>query len=344
MPKITNISALSFFLMMLFFTASSGLQAAVDDESLEFEDYPLTDPLKYPDWFKQSFLDLRDDLEESIEDGKKGIIVYFGQKRCPYCQKLINVNFGQLSIESYTRKHFDLIPIDIWGIEEVTDTNGVTMTQRDFALREKTNFTPSMLFIDHTGKVVMRLRGYYPPYQFMAALQYVAEEHYKREKFHVYLSRGTSTLRFEKEDMVEEEFFMQPPYNLDRSHFQGERPLVVFFEHGDCHACDILHAQPLKHRAVSRLFDRFDSVQLNMFDDTPVVTPDGQRKTASEWAREMEIFYAPSMVFFDEYGKEIIRIDSVIRFFRLRNVLNYILSGAYRVQPSFQIWRSENDL
>ena len=344
MSVIKNIVVHSLFTCMLFLFTATSLYAASEEESLVFDDYPLDDPLKYPDWFKQSFLDLRDDLEESIESGKKGIIVYFGQKRCPYCQKLINVNFAQPEIESYIRKHFDLIPIDIWGIEEVTDTNGVTMSQNEYSLLEKTNFTPSLLFIDHSGEVVMRLRGYYPPYQFMAALQYVAEEHYKREKFQVYLSRADQTLRFEKGDMVEEDFFMQPPYNLDRSRFEGDKPLVVFFEHGDCHACDVLHTQPLKHRAVSQLFERFDSVQLNMFSDTPVITPEGKRKTASEWAKEMDIFYAPSMVFFDEHGKEIIRIDSVIRFFRLRNVLNYILSGAYRTQPSFQIWRSENVL
>ena len=343
MYRTKIIFSIFFIIGTLFFFASSNLYAATDDDALEFDDYPLEDPLKYPDWFKRSFLDLRDDLEESIENGKKGIIVYFGQKRCPYCQKLINVNFTQPDIESYTREHFDLIPIDIWGIEEVTDINGVTMSQRDYALREKTNFTPSLLFLDHNGKVVMRLRGYYPPYQFMAALQYVAEEHYKREKFHVYLSRGEDTLRFEKGDMADEDFFIPPPFNLNRSIFKGEKPLVVFFEHGDCHACDILHAQPLKHRAISQLFERFDSVQLNMYSDTPVITPTGQRTTASDWAKEMEIFYAPSMVFFDEQGKEIIRIDSVIRFFRLRNVLNYILSGAYRLQPSFQIWRDQNN-
>ncbi|MBT8440695.1 MAG: thioredoxin, partial [Gammaproteobacteria bacterium] len=69
---------------------------------------------------------------------------------------------------------------------------------------------------------------------------------------------------------------------------------------------------------------------------------DGERTTAREWANKLNIFYAPSMVFFDENGREIIRLDSVVRFFRLRNVLNYILSGAYKTQPNFQAWRFEN--
>jgi thioredoxin-related protein len=323
---------------MLSFSAHS----SPDEDALAFDDFPLMDTISYPAWFKQSFLDLEDDLLESLDSGKKGLIVYFGQKRCPYCQMLLDVNFGQNEIESYTREHFDLVPIDIWSVEEVTDPRGSTLTQREYAIREGTMFTPALLFYDKNGEVVMRLRGYYPPYQFMAALQYVAEEHYKRESFKVYLARGDQTLRFEKDDMVEEDFFSQPPYNLDRSRFEGERPLVVFFERGNCHACDILHTEPLKHRAVAKLFERFESIQLNMYQDTPVITPEGKRTTAKQWAHDLNIFYAPSMVFFDKKGKEIIRLDSVVRFFRLRNVLNYIISDAYKNQPNFQAWRFEN--
>lgn len=317
---------------------------AIDDEeaAYEFDDFPLMETLGYPEWFKSSFLDLQEDLEESLDNDKQGIIVYFGQKRCPYCQMLFDVNFGQPEIEAYTREHFDLIPIDIWGVEEVTDTKGVVLTQREYALRERTNFTPSLLFYNAEGDQVMRLRGYYPPYQFMAALQYVAEEHYKREPFRVYLARGLQNERFEKEDLNEQDFFTEPPYNLDRSLFKAERPLVVFFEQGDCHACDVLHSEPLKHRAVARLFRQFDSVQLNMHSDTPVITPDGQRITAREWANQLNIFYAPSLVFFDQQGREIIRLDSVVRFFRLRNVLNYVISGAYQAQPNYQLWRTQS--
>ncbi|MGD2117799.1 MAG: thioredoxin fold domain-containing protein [Chromatiales bacterium] len=326
------------FIFLLLLSAS----AAATDDPHDFDDFPLAEPLTYPKWFKQSFLDLQEDLNESIENGKQGIIVYFGQKRCAYCRMLMDVNFGQKEIENYTREHFDLIPIDIWGVQEVTDTKGHVLTERDYSLREGTNFTPSLLFYNADGDLVLRLRGYYPPYQFMAALQYVAEGHYKREKFRVYLARGDKSMRFEKDDLVEEEFFSPPPYNLDRTRFPGERPLVVFFEQGDCHACDVLHTEPLKHMAIAKLFSQFESVQLNMHRDTPVITPQGEKTTARKWAEELDIFYAPSMVFFDENGKEIIRLDSVVRFFRLRNVLNYVISGSYNIQPSFQKWRSES--
>jgi thioredoxin-related protein len=317
--------------------------AAADADSaagLEFDDAPLAEPLEHPAWFKESFLDQSHDLEEAVAAGKRGIVVYFGQRRCPYCKMLLQNGFGPPDIETYTRRHFDVVAIDIWGLQEVKDLDGRVLTERDYSLREGTNFTPSLLFYDAKGRLALRLRGYYPAYTLRAALEFVADGHHEREAFNAYLARGDSTLSFEPGDLIEEPFFVPPPHNLDRSRVRGERPLLVFFERGECHACDVLHTQPVQERAIRDLFYRFDAVQLDMRADTPVVTPDGRRTTARQWAEELGLFYAPSLLFFDEGGREILRVDSVVRFFRLRNVLNYVLSKGYLDEPDYQRWRA----
>ena len=38
-------------------------------------------------------------------------------------------------------------------------------------------------------------------------------------------------------------------------------------------------------------------------------------------------------------ASEILRVDSVVQFYRLRNVLDYVASGAYKEFPTFQRWR-----
>lgn len=327
-------------LSLLFWSCLTWAAAEpADDDSLEFDDFPLDELLEYPDWFKRSFLDLQADLRDAVASDKKGIVVYFGQKRCAYCKMLIEVNFGLSDITAYTRRNFDLIPIDIWGVDEVTDVKGEVLTEQEYALREKTNFTPSLIFYDADGKEAHRLRGYYPPYTFRAALEYVADKHYQRESFADYLARGEHGTAFEPGDLNEEDFFIPPPHNLDRSRFPSKRPLVVFFEQGNCHACDILHGQPLQEPAINRLIRKFDNVQLDIRADTPVITPAGERTTAKQWAKELGLFYTPSLLFFDEQGKEIIRVDSVVRFYRLRNVINYITSRGYLYEPDYQRWR-----
>ena len=64
-------------------------------------------------------------------------------------------------------------------------------------------------------------------------------------------------------------------------------------------------------------------------------------ESAKAWADKLGLSYAPTIIFYDESGKEIIRVDSVVGFFRLKNVLRYVNTRAYRKQPSYQIWRIE---
>ena len=141
-------------------------------------------------------------------------------------------------------------------------------------------------------------------------------------------------------EMNYEDFFSPAPHALDRSRFPGQRPLVVFFEQADCHACDILHSGPLQQADIRERFTKLDAAELNMWRDTPVITPDGQRTTSKQWADKLGLFYTPTLIFFDEQGKEILRVDSVVQFYRLSNVLDYVLSGAYREYPTFQQWRT----
>ncbi len=321
---------------------SSWAQNPPGDDTSAFDDFPLEQPLQHPQWLKESFLFLKDDLQQAVSNGKQGIIVYFGQQRCAYCKKLFDVDFGLADILTYTLRHFDVIPVDIWGVQELTDLKGQVLTERDYALREGTNFTPSLIFYDAQGREALRLRGYYPPYQFRAALEYVADAHYKDETFGDYLERADPTLTCESGELNPEDFFSPPPYNLDRSQIPGERPLVVFFEQSDCHACDVLHSEPLHEPAIHRGFEGFDNVQLDIWSDTPVVTPDGHRTTAKGWARSLGLFYTPSILFFDERGHDIIRVDSVAHFYRLRSVLNYITSRGYLAEPHYQLWRASS--
>jgi thioredoxin-related protein len=332
--------SISAALSVLLALAALPLRAAVVDNPSDysFDDFPREEILEYPDWFKESFLYLPDDLEAAVAAGKAGLVVYFGQRRCAYCHKLMDVNFALEDIVEYTRRNFDVVPIDIWGVAEVTDLDGEVLTERDYSLKHGTNFTPSLIFYDRDGREALRLRGYYPPYQFRAALEYVADGHYRKESFRDYLARGEGRLVFDLDELNVQDFFAPPPYNLDRSRFPGERPLAVFFEQGECHACDVLHGQSLRKPAIYRLFEGFDNVQLDMWSDTPVITPDGRRTTARDWAADLGLFFAPTIIFFDERGQEIMRVDSVVGFFRLRNVLNYVTSKAYLTE-SYQSWR-----
>jgi len=328
---------LAVFLLLCLVLAP--LTAAEQDDHLVFDDQPLEEPLTFPDWFKLSFLDLREDLQEARDSGKDGLIVYFGQKYCAYCRQFLEKDLVKEDIRVYMQAHFDVIGIDIHGHNSVTGLDGETLEESRFAARERTNFTPSLVFYGRDGEEALRLRGYYPPYRFRAALEYVADGYYRKEEFREYLARADVPLVFEPGDLSEESFFMPGPYMLDRSRMQGERPLLVVFEQGNCHACDVLHTGPLREAGIRRRIEQLEAVQLSYWSDTPVVTPAGEHTTARKWAEKMRLFYTPTLIFFDSNGAEIIRVDSVVQFYRLQNVLDFILEGGYREYPTFQLWR-----
>lgn len=313
--------------------------AVAEQDFPEFDDQPLQEPLAFPDWFKLSFLDLREDLAEAHKSNKAGMVVYFGQKYCAYCRQFLEHDLARDDIRLYMTERFDVIGIDIHGHNQVTDLQGVSLDETRFATREKTNFTPSVVFYGLDGEEALRLRGYYPPYRFRAALEYVADGHYREETFPKYLARADVPLVFEPGDLSEESFFLPGPYMLDRSRIAGERPLVVIFEQGNCHACDVLHTGPLQDAGIRQRFGQLEVVQLSFWSDTPVVTPSGERLTAHQWAERLGLFYTPTLIFFDANGHEIIRVDSVVQFYRLQNVLDYILEGGYLEHETFQRWR-----
>jgi len=283
-----------------------------------------------PAWFKNSFLDLKEDIHEAAAQNKR-LLVYFGQNGCPYCAELFNNNFSQKHIVDYTRKHFDALEINLWGDREVTDFSGEAMSEKQFAAKHKVWFTPTILFFDKHNQQVLRINGYYPPHQFLSALKYVAEKHEKELSFREYYVRHSPPSAAGR--LHTEAFFANPPYNLAIRE-QG-RPIAVFFEQKDCAGCDQLHNNIFKHPTTMEQIKRFKVIQLNRWGDTPVVTPDGRKITARKWADELDITYVPSAVLFDE-GKEVIRVEAFLKSFHVQSVLDYVASGAYRRQSSLQ--------
>ncbi len=283
-----------------------------------------------PSWFALSFLDLRDDLAEAKHDGKR-LLLYFGQEGCPYCKKLIEVNFAQRGIVEKTRGHFTTVALDIWGDRQVTWIDGRQMTEKEFARLLRVQFTPTLLFLDERGKAIVRLNGYYPPQRFEAVLDYVAARRERSQSLTDYL--GIAAKEPAHAHLHDEAFFMGPPYDLRRA--PGERPLAVLFETVDCAACDELHRDGFARPDVKAQVGRFDVARFSIGARTALTTPAGRATTAYAWAREQGITYAPTLVLFDG-STEVLRIEAYFRPFHLASALDYVASGSYRAEPSFQ--------
>jgi len=286
-----------------------------------------------PAWFKNSFLDIREDVAEAAEADKR-VILYFYQDGCPYCEKLLRDNFGDRDISTTARQHFDVIAINIWGDREVTDTAGEPTTEKAFAADLGVQYTPTMLLLDEDAHVVLRIDGYFPPHQFHQGLRYVALKRESQESFPEFYHAQETKAASGK--LHEEGGFLEHPLRLADHRAESERPLVVMFEQPVCAACDELHDDILRRPPVAYSLSNLDAAIVDRWSSDVIQTPNGRELPARDWADQLGILYTPSLVFFDEQGQEMFRTEAYLKGFHIHGALDYVATGAYEHQPSFQ--------
>ncbi len=340
MQSLIRLAAVVFAALLC---SCSVMAATPAEDAYSFIDLPTDYLDEHPDWFKSSFNNLPEDLDDALASGKKGLIVYFGQPHCAYCQALIRDNLSKGDLVRYLRLNFEVVGLNAHSIEKMTGMDGIAKPINEFAIEQKAQLTPTLLFFVKGRKLALKLVGYHTPYKMRAALEYVVDEHYKTKRFGEYLEQADPPPLFADETLNPDPIFSPPPHALDRSRFAAKKPLLVIFEQPRCHACDVLHSEPLKNAQVRKRLDDYEVVQLNVWDDaTRVLIPDGRRMTARQWARDLGLFYAPTLLLFDERGKEVFRVDSVVQFSRLTNVLRYVAEKAYLKYPLFQLWNRDH--
>ena len=319
---------------------SAAAQSSTVTESGEYGDTPLGEyrgamATTHPAWFKQSFLEFEEDIDEAAAEGKR-LMLYFHQDGCPYCNLLVEHNFTDEVLGKKVQKHFDVVTINMWGDREVIQVGGRPFTEKTLAAALNVNFTPTLLFFSEERDVVLRLDGYLPPEDFDQALDFVAGRLEKKQTFTEF--RAALATRPESGGIRKLAQTLDAPYDL--SALSGERPVAVLFEEANCANCDLLHDKTLKDPAAAPLLGEIDIVQLDRWSDTPVRLHDGTEVTAQRWATALGISYLPAILLLDPTGKEILKINAQFRTFHILGALDYAISGAWRQEPSFQRYLS----
>ena len=248
-----------------------------------------------PDWFVESFLDIREDAAEAAKQGKR-LMLYFMQDGCPYCKRLVTVNWRQPHIVEKTQRNFMAVAINIWGDREVTAADGRRMPEKRFAAALKVQFTPTLVFFDERGRVAHRINGYLPPEEFYAALDGAAGNPPPAST-----SVGSVDLRG-----------------------RSGKPLAVLLLSPNCDACDELERH-LKSAGLRAQLSRFDL--LRAAGSVSAITSKGAQTLSSA--------YLPAIVFFAG-EREVFRTEAYLRPFHLAAALDYVASGSYAREPSFQ--------
>ena len=279
---------------------------------------PSPHAIEVPKWFSESFLDLREDVRDAARDGKR-LMLYFGQDGCPYCKALMTVNFRDPAIVETTRRHFVAVALNLWGDREVTWLDGRTLPEKELGRVLGVQATPTLLFFDERGEIALRLNGWHPPERFRIALDYARLPRGGRPAYADYLAarsgvaaRPHSTLPGSPK--VDE--------GLGAALAKG-KPVLAIVTRAGCKECEELEREGLKRPGIVRALRDFTVVR---------------REASGAWARSMNITYTPSLVFLEPSGAEAFRVEGYVRPFHLAAAIDYVATGAWRAEPSYQRW------
>jgi thioredoxin-related protein len=286
----------------------------------------MTGGQKYdmPDWFKMSFLDLRDDLKEANANQRQ-IMLFLHLEECPYCARMLNENFREGATREFIERHFDVISIDIRGSRTVNWFDGHEYTELTLAKMLKVYATPTIIFIDPEGRTALRLDGFRKRPAFRQALECVQQKAYRQESLASFVAKQhQAPYRLRAEPMFRE--------LTDFNNYR--KPLAVMFEDRDCTDCDEFHDKVLMHPEVSPELSHFTVVRLDAYSDQPITDIDGKRTTPKQWVEQLGLTYRPGIVLFNE-GKEWARVDGMLYHFHFKELLRYVSGGYYKKFDSF---------
>ena len=139
-------------------------------------------------WFRETFLDLTEDMVEAKSEGKRLVIIW-EQKGCPYCREIHRLNLRIPSTATYIKERFFVLQLNLWGDREVIDFDGERTTEKKLARKYRVQFTPTIQFFPKnlpagnkmTGRdlAVWQLMGYWKPFHFEHTFHYVHEKGYE---------------------------------------------------------------------------------------------------------------------------------------------------------------------
>ncbi len=285
---------------------------------------------EFPHWFKESFLGIAEDVEEAKEQDKH-VLLFFHLDNCPYCHKMIEENFKSAPYTDFLKTNFDVIVINIRGDREVVFNQESSFKEKELAEHLGVRYTPTILFFDNNNRAVLRLNGYRSQQAFKYALDFVNGRAYK----------STSLSRYIEDKSSEQVYTLK-----DNDSFSGivdlgrvsDKLLAVIFEDRSCDVCDKFHDEILKLPETAKRLEKYTVVRLDAFSNKPIKDVSGKSTTPKAFASALDITYRPGVVLFDK-GKEIIRIDGMLRSFHFQQVLRYVAERHYAQYPNFGDYR-----
>lgn len=155
------------------------------------------DGLHKPDWLRETFKELPEDLAEATSEGKR-LLILIEQRGCIYCTRMHEEVFTDPEVAALLRDNYVVIQMNLFGDVEVTDFDGTALPEKDMVARWGAMFTPTLIFLPETvpggqtasDAAVAMMPGAFGTGTTRALLTWVRDKEYESgEHFQRYLAR-----------------------------------------------------------------------------------------------------------------------------------------------------------
>jgi thioredoxin-related protein len=151
------------------------------------------------DWFRDTFKDLQEDYEEARAEGKR-LLIIFEQRGCLYCKDMHEGAFMDERVLKHLTETYYPVQLDLYGANEMVDTDGESLEERLAARKWGVMFTPTMVFMPPeidlekpaNQQAVAIMPGAFAPGTTYDLMTWVAEQRYldqSEEDFQRYHAR-----------------------------------------------------------------------------------------------------------------------------------------------------------
>ena len=114
----------------------------------------------------------------------------------------------------------------------------------------------------------------------------------------------------------------------------GGKRLLVYFGQDGCPYCKELMQTNFSQRDIVELTRKgFVSLEINIWGDREVTWLDGRTLREKDFARMLNVQFTPTVLFFDEHGKVIARVNGYFPPHRFRAVLGYVAGRMENKMP-----------
>lgn len=273
-----------------------------------------------PDWFKESFLEIAEDVDEASAAGRH-VMLFFELNGCPYCDRMLQESFETEPLASYIQANFDVIAINIQGDRMVAFNEEISVSEKRLSEILKVYSTPALLFLNDKNETVARVNGYRAPERFKQVLEFVATEAYRSTGLADYLQAELDRDVYRLRD--------NPLFSETRDLSSVDGPLMLIFEDGSCYDCDEFHDGILADERVRSEIEPFTVLRLDADSSETILDFFGNETTPAELARRYQVIYRPGVLLFED-GNLLRRHDSLTFPHHFMESLRYVGRGHYR--------------